>query len=105
MPRRAIEERCLIAAAPVEIEQGAGILTLRDGGGQAGGAGASVAARSEEHTSELQSHRDIRSFPTRRSSDLMLDRHRASGDLAVRRHPDDARWRRPGWRCWGERGR
>src|ERR1044072_1985182 len=26
--------------------------------------------RSEEHTSELQSHRDLRSFPTRRSSDL-----------------------------------
>src|SRR5476649_291258 len=37
--------------------------------------GASVAdgrsaARSEEHTSELQSHRDLHSFPTRRSSDL-----------------------------------
>src|SRR5262252_4599071 len=27
-------------------------------------------ARSEEHTSELQSHRDLHSFPTRRSSDL-----------------------------------
>src|SRR6202022_2266969 len=27
--------------------------------------------RSEEHTSELQSHRDLHSFPTRRSSDLM----------------------------------
>src|ERR671927_397993 len=26
--------------------------------------------RSEEHTSELQSHRDLHSFPTRRSSDL-----------------------------------
>src|SRR5438034_1104136 len=26
--------------------------------------------RSEEHTSELQSHSDLRSFPTRRSSDL-----------------------------------
>src|SRR5215211_4743798 len=26
-------------------------------------------ARSEEHTSELQSHRDLHSFPTRRSSD------------------------------------
>src|SRR5476649_1832565 len=34
------------------------------------------AARSEEHTSELQSHRDLHSFPTRRSSDLRdrLDR-------------------------------
>src|SRR5476649_2611143 len=29
-------------------------------------------ARSEEHTSELQSHRDLHSFPTRRSSDLLL---------------------------------
>src|SRR5882672_9314457 len=29
-----------------------------------------AAARSEEHTSELQSHRDLHSFPTRRSSDL-----------------------------------
>src|SRR5476649_838945 len=29
-----------------------------------------LAARSEEHTSELQSHRDLHSFPTRRSSDL-----------------------------------
>src|SRR5476649_777249 len=31
-------------------------------------------ARSEEHTSELQSHRDLHSFPTRRSSDLFLYR-------------------------------
>src|SRR5476649_2754121 len=30
----------------------------------------SVSNRSEEHTSELQSHRDLHSFPTRRSSDL-----------------------------------
>src|SRR5476649_1866087 len=29
--------------------------------------------RSEEHTSELQSHRDLHSFPTRRSSDLGLE--------------------------------
>src|SRR5882672_2971350 len=29
-----------------------------------------VAVRSEEHTSELQSHSDLHSFPTRRSSDL-----------------------------------
>src|SRR5215218_9191135 len=27
-------------------------------------------ARSEEHTSELQSHSDLHSFPTRRSSDI-----------------------------------
>src|SRR5476649_1215191 len=30
--------------------------------------------RSEEHTSELQSHRDLHSFPTRRSSDLRYHR-------------------------------
>src|SRR5882672_741481 len=29
------------------------------------------AKRSEEHTSELQSHSDLHSFPTRRSSDLI----------------------------------
>src|SRR5215204_5390498 len=29
--------------------------------------------RSEEHTSELQSHSDLHSFPTRRSSDLGID--------------------------------
>src|SRR5438034_348458 len=29
-----------------------------------------VKPRSEEHTSELQSHSDLHSFPTRRSSDL-----------------------------------
>src|SRR5260221_332366 len=32
--------------------------------------GCSPSHRSEEHTSELQSHRDLHSFPTRRSSDL-----------------------------------
>src|SRR5215204_5091558 len=31
----------------------------------------SCTMRSEEHTSELQSHRDLHSFPTRRSSDLI----------------------------------
>src|SRR5476649_740360 len=30
-----------------------------------------AAPRSEEHTSELQSHSDLHSFPTRRSSDLL----------------------------------
>src|SRR5579875_3597825 len=30
-------------------------------------------ARSEEHTSELQSHSDLHSFPTRRSSDLRCE--------------------------------
>src|SRR5476649_583163 len=29
-----------------------------------------ASSRSEEHTSELQSHSDLHSFPTRRSSDL-----------------------------------
>src|SRR5476649_2114304 len=33
---------------------------------------ASPSPRSEEHTSELQSHRDLHSFPTRRSSDLFF---------------------------------
>src|SRR5476649_1390175 len=35
-----------------------------------------VINRSEEHTSELQSHRDLHSFPTRRSSDLGGNRGR-----------------------------
>src|SRR5476649_46617 len=35
--------------------------------------------RSEEHTSELQSHRDLHSFPTRRSSDLDRPDQRPSG--------------------------
>src|SRR5437588_631359 len=30
-----------------------------------------ICFRSEEHTSELQSHSDLHSFPTRRSSDLI----------------------------------
>src|SRR5476649_1223372 len=34
--------------------------------------------RSEEHTSELQSHRDLHSFPTRRSSDLCNNNPRPS---------------------------
>src|ERR671932_283661 len=35
---------------------------------------ADVDGRSEEHTSELQSHSDLHSFPTRRSSDLSTTR-------------------------------
>src|SRR5882672_3191524 len=46
-----------------------------------GAARLTVRLRSEEHTSELQSHRDLHSFPTRRSSDLLSvdieDRKRA----------------------------
>src|SRR5476649_1453275 len=41
-------------------------------------------SRSEEHTSELQSHSDLHSFPTRRSSDLEPGRradHHAGADL------------------------
>src|SRR5579875_2842051 len=45
--------------------------------------------RSEEHTSELQSHRDLHSFPTRRSSDLVEQLEHAAGllryDLVVDR--------------------
>src|SRR5476649_1421625 len=41
-----------------------------------------IAQRSEEHTSELQSHRDLHSFPTRRSSDLSL---RSRHDRALSR--------------------
>src|SRR5476649_2697246 len=49
-----------------------------------------VGSRSEEHTSELQSHRDLHSFPTRRSSDLhvrdllVLDGRRAADPWDVR---------------------
>src|SRR6476646_4163500 len=39
-------------------------------GGTDEGERRAVGVRSEEHTSELQSHRDLHSFPTRRSSDL-----------------------------------
>src|SRR5476649_2114423 len=40
--------------------------------------------RSEEHTSELQSHSDLHSFPTRRSSDLRdVVGQRKSGDAAA----------------------
>src|SRR5215204_735187 len=44
-----------------------------------------VAVRSEEHTSELQSHRDLHSFPTRRSSDLLDDRRHLPARPAPRR--------------------
>src|SRR5215211_6205026 len=37
-------------------------------------------ARSEEHTSELQSHRDLHSFPTRRSSDRAAEVLAVGGD-------------------------
>src|SRR5579875_3780006 len=55
------------------------------------------ASRSEEHTSELQSHSDLHSFPTRRSSDLVAaaQHQHAPADLRDvaeihRRQPFDA---------------
>src|SRR5882672_1121646 len=59
-----------------------------------------IGLRSEEHTSELQSHRDLHSFPTRRSSDLPEGLTVAAGEIAVaanefrharRAHPQLAR--------------
>src|SRR5476649_2874475 len=51
---------------------------------------AKLTQRSEEHTSELQSHRDLHSFPTRRSSDLHGRHRRPSGGLpAASRRPAD----------------
>src|SRR5476649_2906733 len=49
--------------------------------------------RSEEHTSELQSHSDLHSFPTRRSSDLHRSRTRRR-ETATARECDFAlrRW-------------
>src|SRR5476649_1069392 len=44
-----------------------------------------IAKRSEEHTSELQSHRDLHSFPTRRSSDLSCSAPWQIARKAVRR--------------------
>src|SRR6266496_2372383 len=45
-------------------------------------------SRSEEHTSELQSHRDLHSFPTRRSSDLirvnLTSSHGSCGGTTIR---------------------
>src|SRR5476649_2955193 len=70
-------------ALPILTLIGASMLWVGWFGFNAGSAGAAdgragmamlVTQRSEEHTSELQSHRDLHSFPTRRSSDLDLDR-------------------------------
>src|ERR671927_174616 len=46
--------------------------------------------RSEEHTSELQSHRDLHSFPTRRSSDLVTCSV-PSGTCIIKNHTTRAR--------------
>src|SRR5882672_2659806 len=51
--------------------------------------------RSEEHTSELQSHRDLHSFPTRRSSDLSRLDHLPASELPGRSRsacPAGRRW-------------
>src|SRR5215211_6245519 len=42
------------------------------------GSTAGFLGRSEEHTSELQSHSDLHSFPTRRSSDLPIETTRGA---------------------------
>src|SRR5260221_191008 len=49
----------MAAAVDVDLASGASYINILIAG-----------FRSEEHTSELQSHRDLHSFPTRRSSDL-----------------------------------
>src|ERR1044072_7616343 len=43
--------------------------------------------RSEEHTSGLQSHRDLPSFPTRRSSDLQQSSRPAHPGVLLFSHP------------------
>src|SRR5476649_589011 len=50
--------------------------------------------RSEEHTSELQSHSDLHSFPTRRSSDLESNVRAFGCPAWSRRAPWTARNRR-----------
>src|SRR5476649_2217738 len=56
--------------------------------------------RSEEHTSELQSHSDLHSFPTRRSSDLQcLPRHQDHLHQRDRRSRRKSRRRRTGDRA------
>src|ERR671926_229695 len=57
--------------------------------------------RSEEHTSELQSHRDLHSFPTRRSSDLRWRRRGTSRAAAARAGRGSSRGRGP---CRSARG-
>src|SRR5215211_5532250 len=56
--------------------------------------------RSEEHTSELQSHSDLHSFPTRRSSDLCRSGRRASPRTwPTRRAPRTSTRPRPMYRA------
>src|SRR5215204_2963980 len=66
---------------------------------------AAAVARSEEHTSELQSHRDLHSFPTRRSSDLAEARAEHSQLLEALREGGPGRSRsEPGVVCSGGGG-
>src|SRR6476646_7296897 len=62
------------SADPDDVH-GAGLrltrLGVRSGSAMGEGYVRALFDRSEEHTSELQSHRDLHSFPTRRSSDLI----------------------------------
>src|SRR5882672_8268858 len=63
----------IYARDDVERDQALGALVVavdREGDADAMEDQVGFGARSEEHTSELQSHRDLHSFPTRRSSDL-----------------------------------
>src|SRR5882672_1231087 len=52
-------------------------------------------SRSEEHTSELQSHRDLHSFPTRRSSDLWVASKSFGASDNISRYTLAASSRRP----------
>src|SRR5476649_1189824 len=52
---------------------------------------ARLAPRSEEHTSELQSHRDLHSFPTRRSSDLRGGAHAGGANVVLGAAPGEDR--------------
>src|SRR5476649_519947 len=63
-----ISQRAL--AARHVIGEGRGLHDVDDGSARRRHRLLAFNGRSEEHTSELQSHRDLHSFPTRRSSDL-----------------------------------
>src|SRR5476649_816413 len=77
-----------------------GLVYLITGGAPVGDDG--MPSRSEEHTSELQSHRDLHSFPTRRSSDLRrqsVHHHARHNGPGARLGLSDHR-RRAGRRRW-----
>src|SRR5215211_1920509 len=69
-----LQARRLFSRSPSISHDPATVLLASDWRSTAGSSGGlsrfEAYARSEEHTSELQSHRDLHSFPTRRSSDL-----------------------------------